>query len=108
RFELDGESYFLKRHGGTGWGEVFKNLLAGRLPVVSARNEWRALQRLRELGVETLEPVAYARRGWLPSRLESFLVTRDLGEVESLEDVCAGWPQSPPPVAERLFLLERM
>jgi len=108
RFELEGESYFLKHHGGTGWGEIFKNLLSGRLPVVGARNEWRALRRLRELGVDTLEPVAYGRRGWLPSRLESFLITRDLGEVESLEDVCATWPEHPPGFADRLFLTRRL
>ncbi|MEN8261061.1 MAG: lipopolysaccharide core heptose(I) kinase RfaP, partial [Pseudomonadota bacterium] len=33
RFELGGKGYFIKMHTGVGWGEIFKNLFQGRLPV---------------------------------------------------------------------------
>ena len=49
RFELAGRRYFLKAHYGVGWREILKNLLQFRLPVLGARNEWRAMQRLQAL-----------------------------------------------------------
>jgi hypothetical protein len=36
-----------------GWAEILKNLLSLRLPVLGAANEWRAIRRLAELGVES-------------------------------------------------------
>ena len=55
RFSLGGRRYFLKAHYGVGWKEIIKNLLQFRLPVLGARNEWRAIRRLQELGVDTMD-----------------------------------------------------
>jgi heptose I phosphotransferase len=96
RIELQGRGYFLKQHYGIGWREVLKNLLQLRLPVYSAKNEWQALQRLQALAIPTLEPVAFGQRGCNPARMESFLVTRELTGVISLEDLCRDWPSAPP------------
>lgn len=91
RFSHDGKAYFLKVHLGVGWKEIFKNLVQFRLPVVSANTEWQALHRLKSLGIETLTPVAYGCEGWNPARQRSFLITEDLGETITLEDLFSSW-----------------
>ncbi len=108
RFELGGRGFFAKLHRGVGWKEIFKNLLQLRLPVLGAQNEWRAIRRLEELGVETMTAVAYGRRGWNPARLESFVVTEELSETVSLEDFCRTWRQTPPPAALKRALIEKV
>ncbi|MDR1661094.1 MAG: lipopolysaccharide core heptose(I) kinase RfaP, partial [Azoarcus sp.] len=50
RTEVEGRAYFVKIHRGVGWGEIFKNLICLRAPVLGARNEWHAAGRLAELG----------------------------------------------------------
>jgi heptose I phosphotransferase len=91
RFERNGQAYFLKRHTGVGWGEIIKELLQFRLPVVSAMNEWHALERLLILNIPTLSPVAYGCRGRNPARKESFIITREMGDTVSLEDLANTW-----------------
>jgi heptose I phosphotransferase len=105
QFEHSGKSYFQKYHAGTGWKEILKNLFQLRAPVLSARNEYKAAQRLRSYGLDTLLPVAYGERGWNPATRESFLVTEDLINTHSLEDVCRYWPkQSPTPRFKRAMI----
>ncbi|MBB11198.1 MAG: lipopolysaccharide core heptose(I) kinase RfaP [Alcanivorax sp.] len=108
RFFHAGRPYFLKYHQGVGWGEVIKNLLQGRAPVVSACNEYLASLALAEAGVDTLTPAAYGRRGHNPAAMESFLITDDLVGTVSLEDYCRGWPDQPPPVAQKRRLLNKV
>jgi heptose I phosphotransferase len=67
RTEVDGRGYFVKIHRGIGWGEVFKNLLTAKLPVLGAGQEWRAIKRLHEVGVPTMTAVAYGERGSNPA-----------------------------------------
>jgi heptose I phosphotransferase len=107
-FLVDGQRYFIKRHRGATWGEICKNLIQLRLPVVSAFNEWRAIKLLRSLGIATPVPKAYGKRGVLPSHLESFLVTEDVGEHITLEDYCRPWPHTPPRIAEKYSLLAQV
>lgn len=108
RTEIDGRGYFVKIHRGIGWGEILKNLGSLRLPVLGARNEWRALNRLAELGVASMRAVAYGTRGSNPARLHSFIVTEELAPTISLEDFCRDWPQQPPPVALKHALIRRV
>jgi heptose I phosphotransferase len=107
-FHADGKRYFIKRHRGATWGEIFKNLAQLRLPVVSAYNEWRAIRLLRGLGVDTAVVKAYGKRGILPSQLESFLITEDVGTHASLEDYCQHWRHTPPRIAEKRTLIARV
>lgn len=107
-FELGGQRYFIKRHRGARWAEIFKNLVQGRLPVISARNEYRALCALDQLGVRVPVPAAYGRRGWLPHMLASFLVTEDVGPHQSLEDLCRDWRTQPPVFALKRDLIRRV
>jgi len=91
RTEIAGRGYYLKIHRGIGWGEIFKNLFSGRLPVLGAGNEWRALRRLHALGVDTMRPVAFGQRGANPATQHSFILTEELAPTISLEDYCRDW-----------------
>ncbi len=86
RVELGESTYFAKIHHGVGWAEIFKNLLQARLPILGAANEWAALNRLRELGVDTMVPVLYSAEGANPAAQRSCIVTRALLDMVSLED----------------------
>lgn len=104
-FVIAGKRYFIKRHQGARLGEILKNLLSLRLPVVSARNEFVALRAMQAAGLRVPQPAAYGRRGWLPAQLESFLVTLDVGPHESLEDHCRHWQQQSPAFGHKRALL---
>lgn len=108
RTEVDGRGYFVKIHRGVGWAEIVKNLLSLRLPVLGAANEWRAIGRLAELGVDTMRGVAFGQRGSNPAAQHSFIVTDELAPTISLEDFCRDWPNEPPPVAFKRALIQRV
>lgn len=108
QFEAAGSSYFAKLHFGVGWREIFKNLVLLRLPIVSARNEWLALQRLQELGVATMTAVAYGEQGFNPAARQSFLVTEALEDTISLEDFCLHWQQQAPDPVLKRHLIEKL
>ena len=88
--------YFLKVHYGVGWCGILKNLLQSKVLVLGARNEWRAIQRLQTLGVETMNLVGYGERGMNPARRQSFVITDALENMIILADFCAGWAANPP------------
>lgn len=104
RFTLNGRRYFLKAHYGVGWKEILKNLLTLRLPVLGARNEWRAIQTLQQLGVDTMTLVAHGERGLNPAHRQSFVITEALEQTVSLEDFCADWETNPPVSPSQLRL----
>ncbi|MDR1064227.1 MAG: lipopolysaccharide core heptose(I) kinase RfaP [Azoarcus sp.] len=108
RTEIDGRGYFVKIHRGAGWGEIFKNLVSLRLPVLGACNEWRAARRLAELGVDALRAVAFGERGANPARRHSFIVTEELAPAISLEDYCRDWARMPPAPALKRALIARV
>ena len=107
RTEVDGRGYFVKIHRGIGWGEVFKNLLSAKLPVLGAGQEWRAIQRLTEVGVPTMTAVAYGEKGNNPATQHSFIVTEELAPTISLEDFTLNWVKQPPqPQLKRALIAE--
>ncbi len=108
RFELNGRSYFLKYHAGVGWGEILKNMFRFRRPIISARNEWQAIERLHQLGIGTMQLAGYGERGWNPARRLSFVITDELTHTMSLEDLGSQWRQQPPDFATKLTLLNKI
>ena len=108
RTEAGGRAFFVKIHRGVGWGEILKNLLSGRLPVLGAGNEWQAIKRLASLGVDTMHGVAFGQRGNNPATQHSFIVTEELAPTISLEDFCANWPAVPPALALKRALIARV
>jgi len=91
RFEFNGKRYFLKFHNGVGWREIIKNLVTLKLPVVGARDEWLALNRLRDVGVNSMIALGFGERGRNPATRESFLITAELKQTETLENLVAAW-----------------
>lgn len=107
RTEVGGRGYFVKIHRGIGWGEIFKNLSTAKMPVLGAGQEWRAIQRLHEVGVPTMTAVAYGERGSNPATQHSFIITEELAPTVSLEDYCVDWLQNPPePTLKRALIAE--
>lgn len=108
RSEVAGRGYFVKIHRGVGWLEIAKNLLALRWPVLGAQDEWRAIRRLEEAGVDSLRAAAFGQRGGNPARQRSFIVTEELAPTISLEDYCGTWPTHPPAVRLKRALIGRV
>ncbi len=96
KLQLGNESVFIKKHFGVGWFEILKNLLTLKWPVIGARNEWKAIQKLNEIGIATTPLLMYGARGCNPARKQSFVMTRDLGDIVTLETLCQHWQHQPP------------
>ncbi|MWP63197.1 lipopolysaccharide core heptose(I) kinase RfaP [Gilliamella sp. Pas-s25] len=95
-FELAGQSYFIKIHRGTTVKEIVKNLISLRLPVLDAKQEWGAIHRLAQAGVNTMDGRAFGRKGLNPLTRHSFIITQDLNPTISLEDFTNSWLTKPP------------
>ncbi len=108
RTEVAGRGYYVKLHRGVGWGEILKNLVTARLPVLGAEHEWLAIKRLTELGVDTMKAVAFGRRGGNPATQRSFIITEELAPTVSLEDFSRDWPSRPPAPALKRALVARV
>lgn len=108
RYEINGEGFYFKFHDGIGWSEIIKNLLQLRLPILGARNEWQAINRFHQLGLNTMTAVAFGERGADPSRKQSFLVTEELTNVISLEDFMEPWAKTPPEPSMKRVLIKKV
>lgn len=108
RVMIGGHTYFIKQHKGVGWKEILKNVMQLRAPVVSAKNEWEAIERLQELKIEVPEVVGYGCRGMNPASLQSFIITRELTNTSSLEELTKNWKQCPPTFRDKLKLIKEV
>ena len=108
RFEMNGKGFFAKIHGGVGWGEILANLLRFRLPILGARNEWLALNKLQEIGIDTMTPVGFGETGKNPATLRSFLVTEELEDMITLEDFCETWREAPPKPGLKFAIINKL
>lgn len=108
RTEVAGRGYFVKIHRGIGWGEIVKNLLTAKAPVLGAGQEWTAIQRLTEVGVPTMTAVAFGERGANPATQHSFIVTEELAPTVSLEDFSLDWLATPPEPRLKRALIRRV
>lgn len=94
---LLGEKYFfIKQHLGVGWKEIFKNLFRFCYPVLGAKNEWLAIQKLNRLHIPTAEIVAFGQCGMNPATKKSFILLEELPAVISLEELTETWSSHPP------------
>ena len=83
--------FYVKRHLGCGWGEVFKEWYRFRKPVVSARTEWEGAATLAAAGVRVPKVIGKGERGCYPHAIESFVVLDALENCETLEHFKVGW-----------------
>ncbi|MFK7863488.1 MAG: lipopolysaccharide core heptose(I) kinase RfaP [Pseudohongiellaceae bacterium] len=108
RFEFKGKFYFAKLHFGIGWQEIFKDIFQLRLPIVSAKNEWEAIAKLKQLNLETMNPVGFGSIGINPARVNSFIITEELSNTINLEDFCRDWKTQPPSFPVKLALIRKI
>ncbi|WP_330927224.1 lipopolysaccharide core heptose(I) kinase RfaP [Candidatus Sororendozoicomonas aggregata] len=108
RFEFQDKGFFAKVHKGVGWKEIVENLLRFRKPVLGARNEWDALNKLHALGIDTMTPVAFGERGNNPASQQSFLVTEELSNMLSLEELCEQWQDKPPTIQLKRAVVDKL
>lgn len=108
RIQMNGKNYFIKQHTGVGWGEILKNLVQLRLPVVSAVNEWFAIGKLHQLKVPVPKIAAYSCKGINPARKKSFIITEELAPIISLEELTLTWKENPPPFKKKRILLKEV
>lgn len=83
--------FYVKRHLGCGWAEVFKEWYRLRKPVVSARTEWTGAETLAAAGVRVPKVLGKGERGRYPAGVESFVVLEALEDCETLEHFKEGW-----------------
>lgn len=105
RITLGDRTYFIKKHYGIGLKEMLKNLITGRLPVMGARNEWRALEKLAALAVHVPRVVAFGERGRLPLTRQSFIIMEEIKHNHSLETLSLAWQTQAPSFALKQKLL---
>ncbi|ARU90060.1 lipopolysaccharide core heptose(I) kinase RfaP [Pseudomonas sp. M30-35] len=108
RTVVAGRGYFVKIHRGIGWGEIIKNLLVAKLPVLGARQEHDAIERLQAVGIDTMTCVAFGERGSNPAQQHSFIITDELAPTISLEDYAVDWPTQAPEPRLKRALIERV
>jgi heptose I phosphotransferase len=91
RIEIDGRGYFLKIHRHPGWREILKNVLRGRVPIITARPEVAAIAHCQAIGVRTTRVAGWGVRGRNPARVESFLITDALQDMMHLDELARDW-----------------
>lgn len=101
RFELDGNGYYCKWHNGVGWGEILKNLIRLRMPVISAATEWKALNKLQELQIPCPTPLAYGVSAEGYAKRCSFIITKEIENLESVDVVLRRFNESKEPLTFR-------
>ncbi|MEH6668891.1 lipopolysaccharide core heptose(I) kinase RfaP [Halopseudomonas sp.] len=107
RTEVAGQGYFVKIHRGVGWGEIVKNWVTLKRPVLGADQEWNAIHALTAAGVPTMTAVAYGEQGANPASRHSFIITEELAPTISLEDYSQDWLEHPPaPAFKRALIRE--
>ena len=105
RVEIDGKAYFVKLHYGVGWGEVLKNWLQLKRPVIGAENEYVACRDLLEEGIAAPKPAAFAKTSGSIATQRSFVLCDELKDFTSLEDITNTWATSPPSLSNKRALL---
>jgi heptose I phosphotransferase len=106
RILKDGKGYFIKIHRKAGWQEILKNLINFKWPVLSAQNELHAIKRLEELGIKTMRIVGSGIRGFAPAGLDSFIITEELENTVSLENLSRNWPAEPPDFMLKMTIIK--
>ncbi|KAF3984675.1 MAG: lipopolysaccharide core heptose(I) kinase RfaP [Methylococcales symbiont of Hymedesmia sp. n. MRB-2018] len=107
-FYIDNKGFFIKQHFGIGWWEILKNLSQLKLPVLGAKDEYLAIQKLKSLDIDTMQIVGFSQRGINPAKLQSFLITEELDNTISLEDYCGKWVNKKPAYKDKLFLINKI
>ena len=77
--------YFVKIHKSAFWQSAFNELFRGQTPRFGAEAEWKAVRAFQILGIPTIEPYLYAKRGTSFLNHQSLLISKALEKKISLE-----------------------
>jgi heptose I phosphotransferase len=108
RFTLGQKAFYIKKHFPAGLAAVLNELFHLRKPHIGAAHERSALERLAELDIDTMKVAAFGQDDAPITKQRSFLVTDELTNVESLENICAPWPDSPPSPQFKKALIQKV
>lgn len=106
RVKFNDRYYFIKKHYGVGWKEIIKNLLQLKKPVLGARNEKRAIEKLQALGIPVPNIIAYGEQGGNPASQQSYILLQELAPTISLEHLMEQWRSNPPTSAQKRQLIK--
>lgn len=105
RIMVDDVAYFIKQHHGVGIREIIKNWLQLKKPIISAYNEWAALNKLKTLGLAVPSVLGYGERGCNPATRQSFVILEAIEPSISLETLTATWHDHKPSFAFKKALI---
>ncbi|NIT57667.1 MAG: lipopolysaccharide core heptose(I) kinase RfaP [Aliifodinibius sp.] len=108
RFRLGSKAFYIKKHFKSGVGAIINELLHLRKPHIGAAHERYALEKFSKLGIDTMKVAAFGQSGTTLANQRSFLVTDEIGNVESLERICGRWFSEPPPVKFKNALIRKV
>ncbi len=92
---LGGRPYFIKQHNGVGWREILKELITLKWPIVSARNEYEAIEYSQKVGILTMTVAGFGKRGLNPAGIQSFIVTDEITDTLTLKEITNQWLNQP-------------
>ena len=108
RFEVNGRGFYIKKHFECGIGAVADELFHLRKPHIGAAPERSALDRLSEIGIDTMKVAAFGQDGLLLNRQRSFLVTDELTNIEMLETIGKSWVKNAPTFTVKKALITKV
>lgn len=108
RVQIGTKFYFVKQYTGIGVKEILKDLFQGRLPIISAKNEWQAILKLQNLNVAVPRVLAYGRQGLNPAEMRSFVLLEALNDTISLEEVFKEWQKNPPNFTLKQYIISEV
>jgi heptose I phosphotransferase len=108
RFEHEGKGYFLKIHPGVGWQEILKSLLNFKVPVLGAKDEYEAILAMEKIGVQTMTIAGYGFRGSNPAKLQSFIITEEIENAVSLEELVLDSQRPPQTVLKKRAIIKKV
>tara|TARA_Y100001970_G_scaffold98563_1_gene123880 strand:+ start:27254 stop:28747 length:1494 start_codon:yes stop_codon:yes gene_type:complete len=108
QFFHDGESYFIKYHGGIGWREIFKNISKLQLPTIGALREWNAINHLNRAEIKCPEQIAFGYKGLNPANSKSFIITKALKNSISLEESLKDGKFQALPVSTKIKIINQV
>jgi heptose I phosphotransferase len=108
RVEINGQPYFLKYHHGVGWKEILKNLINGQMPVLTAKDEYKALTLLQSHNIAVPKIYGFGQTGLNPAAKKSFILLESIEPSISLEDLVLRWHKNPPSFQEKKYIIEQV
>lgn len=108
RTTIEGKSYFVKYHGGISLNDIIGDLLRLRKPVIGAHNEYLRTQQLSALGLHVPTLAGFAKQGYGLINHRSCLITEDLGDTITLNELSREWQTNPPSVKDKRLLIKNI